>query len=82
MIVDDNNNNIHIKILESLKTPRSGLRQLAAAHEPKANLNEKDISKKKIEPTQIETKNILENVLPLTEKQRAEVELFKKLINS
>ena len=77
MIVDYNNNNIHIKILESSKT-----------HELKANLNEKTIPnkttipKKKIEPTQIETKNILENVLPLTEKQRAEVELFKKLINS
>jgi len=70
MIVDDNNNNIHIKILESSKT-----------HE-KTIPNKTTIPKKKIEPTQIETKNILENVLPLTEKQRAEVELFKKLINS
>jgi len=67
MIVDDNNNNIHIKILELNE---------------KTIPNKTTIPKKKIEPTQIETKNILENVLPLTEKQRAEVELFKKLINS
>ena len=38
--------------------------------------------KKKTEQIKIENKTILENVLPLTEKQRAEAELFKKLINS
>ena len=37
--------------------------------------------KKKTEQIKIENKTILENVLPLTEKQRAEFELFEKLIN-
>ena len=45
---------------------------------PNENKNKESITVKKI----TEPINILENVLPLTEKQRAEVELFKKLINS
>ena len=40
------------------------------------------IAKKKTEQIKMENKTILENVLPLTEKQRAEFELFEKLINN
>ena len=94
MIADDNNNTC-IKILESSKThePKANTNEKTIPDTKMIPKKKTESISKKKEVIKIDTaasqpkgamgpaKTIIENVLPLTEKQRAEFELFEKLIN-
>ena len=80
MIVD--NSNTFIKVLETNEKIDSGAVLKAKPGIPVKKTEKKKKDDKQLIKIQTASSSVSENILPLTEKQRAEFELFEQLINS